>query len=746
MSNPTAIIISKSSEYDSLINTLSRKLAEDGCTVSTHKKLNNDYYDYTIFFGIPSSKGIKKLAENTRKAIVATKGKGEKLNIPLFFLPDNFEKNAKSISKDILEVLFTQPDLINTQPATPPPKRMPRIIPKKNLVEVKPNVSLSLLPLLILAALILYPAILIYSAKSNAKNTLVHFRQADFAEAGKSSVKTKQDINRLQRIYGTLSPIIKSLASGEDRDIKLILDTGESATELINTASETGARGRTFAVEILTHKPVAVTNETAYFTEQVNSILDRTTKLNTQLDSIANSNSLISRLAQTSIDRYVPELKDTEATIEKTRQIIPLLPELLGADSRKKYLVLFQNNMELRPTGGFIGSVGFLRFENGKMLELTVEDVYSLDGQLEGQITPPEPIEKYLGEENWYLRDANWDPDFAESADRIEWFLSKEVQTRVDGIVAVDLEFARKLLAALGGINLPDFNTVINADNLYLEAQTRSERDFFPGATNKRDFLGSLARALLIKISTESSLPVGNMLKEIFSSLSEKHILLNSNNEEVQKVFDKLGWSGRLLQPECKDEKEYIPDYLMVVESNLGVNKTNFFVQRLSKLDVSIEKNRLSRNLQIEYTNDSKQNSDSPFSGGDYKNYLRILIPPDAVLETIKINNKRLNLANVDHEALGVYRSLGFLVNIPAEQKRIVDVSYSSPVGINSNSFYELLVQKQPGLNNPSLLLNIDSTIGSSLDPINFVPIANNESLIYNTTLNTDKIFKVKIL
>ena len=158
--------------------------------------------------------------------------------------------------------------------------------------------------------------------------------------------------------------------------------------------------------------------------------------------------------------------------------------------------------------------------------------------ELEGQITPPEPISKYLGEENWYLRDANWNPDFPESADQIEWFLSKEVQTRVDGVIAVDLEFARKLLTTLGGVNLPDFNTVINADNLYLEAQTRSEKNFFPGATNKRDFLGSLARALLIKIGAEDSLPIGKLLEGFFSSLSEKHVLLNSNNEDIQKVFD----------------------------------------------------------------------------------------------------------------------------------------------------------------------------------------------------------------
>jgi hypothetical protein len=80
------------------------------------------------------------------------------------------------------------------------------------------------------------------------------------------------------------------------------------------------------------------------------------------------------------------------------------LPSILGKDGIKTYLILFQNNMELRPTGGFIGSYGLATFDSGRLTDLTINDVYSADGQLNGHVEPPAPIKDYLGEANWWLQ------------------------------------------------------------------------------------------------------------------------------------------------------------------------------------------------------------------------------------------------------------------------------------------------------------------------------------------------------
>ncbi|MFA5025872.1 MAG: DUF4012 domain-containing protein, partial [Candidatus Shapirobacteria bacterium] len=68
-------------------------------------------------------------------------------------------------------------------------------------------------------------------------------------------------------------------------------------------------------------------------------------------------------------------------TAEDIRKILPILPELLGLDGkRREYMVLLQNENELRPSGGFIGSYAIMGFEGGKFLGFEVKDVYEADG------------------------------------------------------------------------------------------------------------------------------------------------------------------------------------------------------------------------------------------------------------------------------------------------------------------------------------------------------------------------------
>lgn len=178
---------------------------------------------------------------------------------------------------------------------------------------------------------------------------------------------------------------------------------------------------------------------------------------------------------------------------------------MLGMNAPKKYLILFQNNMELRPTGGFIGSFALITFEKGRMNQIVVNDVYSADGQLKGHVDPPEPIRRYLGEANWYLRDSNWDPNFKSSAIKAEWFLDKELNQKVDGVISIDLYLIQELLKITGPIYLSDFNKTIDSSNLYLTTQSEVEDNFFPGSTKKASFLTALSRSLITEIENLDS-------------------------------------------------------------------------------------------------------------------------------------------------------------------------------------------------------------------------------------------------
>jgi len=111
------------------------------------------------------------------------------------------------------------------------------------------------------------------------------------------------------------------------------------------------------------------------------------------------------------------------SSLEKIFSFTENFLEILGHQKPKRYLLLFQNNNEMRATGGFIGSYGILDLDEGRIKNLTIDGIYNADGQLLSKITPPEPLR--FTNDRWHARDANWFPDFPASAQKVAWLLEK---------------------------------------------------------------------------------------------------------------------------------------------------------------------------------------------------------------------------------------------------------------------------------------------------------------------------------
>lgn len=130
---------------------------------------------------------------------------------------------------------------------------------------------------------------------------------------------------------------------------------------------------------------------------------------------------------KTFMDRPIREqLAETQETITNGvegfisfRPVLEQLPDLAGGKGeRKKYLILFQNDNELRPTGGFLTAYAVVFIENGKVTPEKSDDIYELDQKFTERIPIPEALGKYLTTEKyWNLRDMNISPDFKTSMD-----------------------------------------------------------------------------------------------------------------------------------------------------------------------------------------------------------------------------------------------------------------------------------------------------------------------------------------
>jgi hypothetical protein len=354
------------------------------------------------------------------------------------------------------------------------------------------------------------------------------------------------------------------------------------------------------------------------------------------------------------------------------------LADILGKNERKTYLVLFQNNTELRPTGGFIGSFALVTFEGGRMTDFSVSDVYSADGQLKGHIEPPGPVKEYLGEASWFLRDSNWDPDFPTSAKRAEWFIDKEIDRQVDGVIAVDLGPARDILKHTGSIYLPDYQMDITSQNLYEKTQEEVHEDFFPGTHKKASFLTALSRNLITIIGDVDSAQKLGILKAVYENLETRHIQLYLHNEKIQKSFSDLGWSGEVDQYQCG--QNCYGDFLGLVEANVGVNKANYFVSRDQSLVVTRQGGEIRRDLTITFINTANQGLGA---AGKYKTYVRVLVPAGVRVE-----------GNFDVAEERGLTEIGFLAEVLSGTSKSYTLRWT---GADEEKRYGLYVRKQAG-------------------------------------------------
>ncbi|MBI3955141.1 DUF4012 domain-containing protein, partial [Candidatus Gottesmanbacteria bacterium] len=455
---------------------------------------------------------------------------------------------------------------------------------------------------------------------------------------------------------------------------------------------------------------------------------------------------------------FIGHLDNLIDNLTQLREVLPVFEKMFVSDQAKIYLVMFQNNMELRPTGGFIGSFALLNILKGKILNFDIIDVYTADGQLKGHVDPPLPIRKYLNQPNWFLRDSNFDPDFAASSLQAAWFLQKEMGTSVDGVIGINLFFVQNLLKVTGPLSLPDFpGEVVGSDNFFFKAHYFAQSNFFPGSSQKKDFLNSVAKQIQFRLTESRNISWFDLFTVVRKSLDEKNILLFSADSDLQSDIEKSAWGGRMIKVGClsgninqtkglADTQNCFPDYLSVNEANLGVNKANYSVEKNITVEKRIADDGLiTTTLTLSYDN---KNIPEVFSDGAYKNYLRIFVPEGSKLLTATINNVPITGGDISVDKYTLDKTVfGVLVTIAPANRGIVKLSYALPRLFTENlKSYQFYFEKQPGDKTSPLLLSIKSQRLQNVSPINFKPTSQSaEEIFYATDTLVDRIFAFEI-
>ncbi len=396
------------------------------------------------------------------------------------------------------------------------------------------------------------------------------------------------------------------------------------------------------------------------------------------------------------IDKLSKKITDYANLVKKGRAIVSILPQVVAIDGAKSYLILLQNNMELRPTGGFIGSFAKVSFAGGKLKKLEVNDVYNIDGQLQLHVEPPAEIKGDLGQKYWYLRDSNWEPDYPTAARQAEWFYNKETGERVEGVFAFDISAMEDLVSVLGPLDLSDYGEKITADNLFEKAIAHAEVSFFPGSQAKKSFLSALTSEMFNKLFFLPNQNWPGIVSSIGKSLEQKHISIYLDDTRLFSYLVSQNWVSALPR-QSVEKTDTLLDFLAPVEANLGANKANFYIDRNYNLETVIDKDgKINQRLRISYTNRSPSDT---FPGGKYKNRIRFYLPSGSKLKRALWAESDISK---DAKAFVDYGRAGYsmLVELlPKEQKTLV-LDYQLANGLefkNGVAKYQLDVLKQAG-------------------------------------------------
>ena len=444
-------------------------------------------------------------------------------------------------------------------------------------------------------------------------------------------------------------------------------------------------------------------------------------------------------------DRLAVERRKAEILVE----VLPSMGQIVGVDGqRREYLVLLQNESELRPGGGFIGSYAILSFEDGKFINFEVQDVYEADGQLKGHVEPPEEIKKHLGEAGWFMRDANWQASFPVAARDISWFLEKETGRKVDGVIGINLATVKAILKVSGELFVPDFKEKVNTDNLYEKAEYYSENNFFPGSVQKASFLGGVSKQLMEEIKNMKVEKGEALLSAMLEVLEENEMQIALNEPQLAAVMLSLGWDGSMYDGKCSSDR-CLADYLYLVEANFGVNKANYFIKRKINRNVEILPNEVKNNLRISYENTAKSNS---FPGGDYKNYLRVYIPKEAQLTEVAVVEEgkgRRVIGGTDlviKEVLGK-KEVGFLVTTEVSKKAEVEVKYKQTINLAQGDKFSYLSywQKQSGYGRTDVKMTVNVPVGWVVNGVEPAAEVWNNQIIFEGELEKDLRMGVEI-
>ena len=420
---------------------------------------------------------------------------------------------------------------------------------------------------------------------------------------------------------------------------------------------------------------------------------------------------------------------DSDVLLDTTNRVEILLDEainatsflrsLLGFEGSRTYLLLGQNQNEIRASGGFIGIAVQVTLDKGELTELVYHDSTTVDRvPLTDNPTPPQGLYWYLWMGRLLFRDANWNPHFPASAARIAEIYHTGQRVQLDGVVTATKLLAFDLVDLLEDITVPQVEGSLTRETaeLYTEGHRPSTCEPHHSSTrSKRCFDEDMFFALKDRLTAGIPSSARRQLVELVKQkLDQKNILIHVFSPIDDSFLWERGWNGAVTSVDH--------DYLAVIDSSLPGHST-VAVERSVEYRVSLDPDQpLEPQLRLRYDNsdEAKDETCRQYAWPLYQcywNFFRVYVSPLATqiqMPPVPLHEGALKLVwgypdsdsarvvvNADTGPARPTELSGYIAVEPGSVATI-PIRYQLPPDIlrlTAPDVYEyrLLIQKQPG-------------------------------------------------
>jgi hypothetical protein len=448
------------------------------------------------------------------------------------------------------------------------------------------------------------------------------------------------------------------------------------------------------------------------FVEKFDEISLRASRIKSELEQI-DVNKYPDKIGDYEVKNllreYLDQFDQVYMFIENAKPILDAAPRILGVERPQKYLVLFQNDKELRPTGGFITAYAIARVVNGKFEPVASDDIYNLDSRYKPHIKAPDPIVRYLKapyttSPYFRLRDLNWQPDFSDS---MKIFLREAKSagiSDIDGVISVDTHVLVNILESLGPVFVPgfgEFSTKIvpkcNCPQVIYELESFADVEGAvvwsqdepgkiiyapPNYENRKKIIGPLMNSVVSYVLGQPKNKMPEIFEAVFRSITGKHILFYFIDEKIQEANEKFGTGGTF-----RSVADNL-DFLAIVDANLGGRKSNLYLVQEVDQKIDIDKNGdFIKTLTVIYKNTEKQDG---WLNSIMPNWVRIYVPKGSEL----ISFDGIEVRGEVYEEYDRTVFSGSFQLRPLGVSKLV-IKYKLPMRFDD--YYRIFIQKQPG-------------------------------------------------